>query len=136
MTENEMATILHVDDQIAAREIVRSTLEREGHSVLPAASGEDAVQFARDKQPDLILLDRLMPGMDGMAVLKTLFEQAETRDIPVLMVSAIYTPRDVEKAFMAGAAGYLRKPYDRVELVREVERALKPRRRSGGAPAR
>jgi signal transduction histidine kinase/DNA-binding response OmpR family regulator len=111
--------VLVVDDEKATRDLIGRSLQKEGFRVLPAASGEEAVQLAREKRPDAISLDVLMPGMDGWTVLRTLKGDPVTAAIPVVMVSML-DDRDIGCAL--GAADYLTKPIDRERLVAALRR--------------
>ncbi len=121
----EAGTILVIDDQPEAREIVRRLLVTEGFRVLEAASGEHGLALARDQRPDAITLDVLMPGMDGWAVLEALKAEPAVADIPVIMLTML---DDHRLGFALGAAEYLTKPIDRERL-----RTLMARYRRDGA---
>jgi CheY-like chemotaxis protein len=117
-----------VDDERATRELITRGLEKEGFRVLAAGSGEEALRLAREKKPDVISLDVLMPGMDGWTVLRALKADPVTAPIPVVMVSML-DDRDLGHAL--GASDYLTKPFDRQKLVTALRRyrregALRP----------
>jgi signal transduction histidine kinase/CheY-like chemotaxis protein len=119
--------VLVVDDDRATRELITRGLEKEGFRVLAAASGEEALRLAREKRPEVISLDVLMPGMDGWTVLRALKGDPLTASIPVVMVSML-DDRDIGHAL--GAADYLTKPVDREKLVltlRRFRRGASPR---------
>ena len=121
-------TVLVVDDERATRELITRGLEKEGFRPLAAASGEEALRLARERKPDVISLDVLMPGMDGWTVLKALKADPLTSAIPVVMVSML-DDRDIGHAL--GASDYLTKPFDRQKLVAALRRyrrdgALRP----------
>ncbi len=119
------ATILVIDDDQDILDLVKAQLAgRDGHIVITADSGEQGLALARSEPPDLILLDWMMPDLSGMAVLKTLKGEPETRDIPVYMLSALRALSDVEQATEEGAAGYFTKPVDLVELSARVRHIL------------
>jgi len=110
MTTEPNATLLIVDDS-AENLIVLSELLRPDYRVLAANSGESALRVANSApQPDLILLDVMMPGMDGYAVLARLRENAATRDIPVIFLTALAAAQDEERGLLLGAADYITKP--------------------------
>jgi signal transduction histidine kinase/CheY-like chemotaxis protein len=111
--------VLVVDDEKGTRELIARGLSREGFRVLTAASGEEALRLAREKRPDAISLDVLMPGMDGWTVLRSLKADPLTASIPVVMVSML-DDRDIGHAL--GAADYLTKPFDREKLVLALRR--------------
>jgi signal transduction histidine kinase/CheY-like chemotaxis protein len=111
--------VLVVDDEKATRELITRGLEKEGFRLLAAGSGEDALRLAREKKPDVISLDVLMPGMDGWTVLRALKADPVTAPIPVVMVSML-DDRDIGHAL--GASDYLTKPFDRQKLVTTLRR--------------
>lgn len=115
--------VLVVDDDPEARELTTRMLEREelGLAVLTANSGEEALDLALKRQPDLIILDVMMPGLDGWQVLKSLRSQPETEHIPVLMQSMLHQ-QEIGKAL--GADDYLTKPVDRRHLATAVQKLL------------
>ena len=116
--------ILIVDDEPHIRRILKFLLEQRGFQVLSAADGQEAVQIARSELPDLILLDLMMPRMDGFEVCARLRAEFSTAQIPVIMVTAKGEIADKVKGFQGGANDYLTKPYDNKELVARVQRML------------
>ena len=108
--------ILVVDDAMENIQILHQALRGE-HDVLFALSGEKALELAHQQLPDLILLDAIMPGMDGYAVCAALQESAETQDIPVIFVTALSQPEDETRALEAGAVDFISKPFN-VAVVR------------------
>jgi CheY-like chemotaxis protein len=106
-------TVLVIDDDDNAREILARGLAKEGFRVLRASSGEEGLKVAREQRPDVITLDILMPGMDGWAVLKTLKSDPKVAEIPVVLITMV-DGRDMGKTL--GAADYLPKPIDRERL--------------------
>ncbi|SDG54448.1 MULTISPECIES: diguanylate cyclase domain-containing protein [unclassified Duganella] len=108
--------ILVVDDAMENIQILHHAL-REEHEVLFALDGEQALQIARDQQPDLILLDAVMPGMDGYAVVAALRGSPRLQDIPVIFVTALSRPEDETRALEAGAVDFISKPFN-VAVVR------------------
>jgi signal transduction histidine kinase/CheY-like chemotaxis protein len=113
------AVVLVVDDEPATREFIARGLQREGFRVLVAGSGDEAVRMAREKRPDAITLDVLMPGTDGWTVLRALKAEPLTAEIPVVMVSML---DDKDIGYALGAADYLTKPFDRQALVSALRR--------------
>ncbi|HEY7544999.1 MAG TPA: response regulator, partial [Blastocatellia bacterium] len=107
-------TILVIDDDQAVRELMERFLSKEGFRVECAASGDEGIRLAKEKRPDAITLDVIMPGMDGWAVLAALKADAETADIPVIMMTMI---DDRNIGFALGANDYLTKPVDRERLT-------------------
>jgi PAS domain S-box-containing protein len=118
--------VLVVDDDPNARELLSRHLRRGGYAVRMAANGEEAMQLTRTLQPDVVMLDVLMPQMDGWAVLSAMKEDPVLAEIPVIMVTIV---DNQNIGFSLGAADYLIKPIDRDRLVRAVEKCC-PR----GAP--
>lgn len=100
------ATVLIVDDQNETGHLLARILKYLGHHAIYVPSGEDALQYLRDALPDAILLDYMMPGMDGLAVLRVLRSDPRTQALPVIMFSANSDPRVVESAMKEGASDY------------------------------
>jgi len=116
-----LAKVLIVDDDAAARELSTRILSRRGYSVITAEGGEAGIELARTQQPDIIVLDILMPGMDGWQVLEKLHEIPETADIPVIMQSML---SERELGLSLGADDYLTKPVDKSDLSNAVRNLL------------
>ncbi|MBT4289564.1 MAG: response regulator, partial [Deltaproteobacteria bacterium] len=114
-------TILIVDDTRLNVQIIKSDLEDEGYNILSSENGTDALRIAETENPDLILLDIMMPGMDGFEVCKILKEKDNTKDIPIIFLTARSEPKDVIKGFQLGAVDYLRKPFEVSELLVRVK---------------
>ena len=117
------APVLLVDDEPSIRAICRVNLEGDGLRVLEAKDGAEALEEVRRQRPSLVLLDVMMPGVDGWDVAAQLAADAVTRDIPVVFLSARAAPEDRLRAQRLGAVGYVVKPFDPVELagiVRDV----------------
>jgi two-component system response regulator AtoC len=124
-----MARILVVDDEAKIRAILRRMLSDLQHQVLEAGSGEEALELARERKPDLVLLDLNMPpGIDGLTTLRRLADKQP--EIDVIMMTAFGTIRSAVEAMRAGAFDYLTKPFDNDELMMLVDRALDVRRLS------
>jgi class 3 adenylate cyclase len=119
------ARILAVDDAPQNLEILRMRLEANGYEVITAGDGEEGLARARDSDPDLVLLDVMMPKLDGVAVLKKLKEDAALRFVPVVLVTAKSDLRDVVAGLEAGADDYLVKPFDQAALVARVRSLLR-----------
>ena len=116
-------SILVIDDEADARDLLKRTFEKDGYRVTVAADGESGIEIARRTQPAVITLDVMMPRMDGWAVLRKLKADPDLRDIPVIMVSII---KDKAMGYTLGAAEYLSKPVDRELLLRLAHRYSKP----------
>ena len=114
-------TILTIDDQADIRRLVRMTLEYDGYNVLEACEGEEGLALARSRRPDLILLDVMMPGIDGLMVSKTLQADPQLSRIPVIMLTALDRDSDIDAGMDAGARAYLCKPFGPVELLQMIE---------------
>jgi diguanylate cyclase (GGDEF)-like protein len=121
--------ILVVDDAMENVQILHGALQDE-HEVLFALSGEKALEIARAQRPDLILLDAMMPGMDGYAVCGALRAAAETRDIPVIFITALKTPEDETRALAAGAADFISKPVNAAVVRARVRTQLTVKRQA------
>jgi CheY-like chemotaxis protein len=117
--------ILIVDDEDDIREVAQVSLELVGgFEVMTASSGRDAVARARGDQPDAVLLDVMMPGMDGPATLVELRADPATRDIPVVFLTANTQTVQRQQLNQLGAAGILSKPFDPMKLPGEVAAML------------
>jgi adenylate cyclase len=124
----EAGAILVVDDNEANREMLGRRLEREGHRVQLAAGGREALERLRKQRVDLVLLDVMMPDMDGYEVLQQLKADAALRDIPVLMISALDEIESVVRCIELGAEDYLPKPFDPVLLRARIGACLEKKR--------
>ena len=115
--------VLIVDDESAIRLICRLNLGSSGFATLEAADGDGAVAAARSEQPDLILLDVMLPGKDGWEVAEELASNAETREIPIVFLSARSDRSDESRGYELGGLGYITKPFDpnaMTDRVRDV----------------
>lgn len=119
--------ILVVDDEPQNLELMEAMLAPSGYAVSQAASGEAALAVVRRQKPDLILLDLMMPGVSGFEVCARLKSDPDTRDIPVLFVTALSQIGDKERALAAGGDDFLTKPIQRPDLVTRIEALLKVR---------
>jgi class 3 adenylate cyclase/CheY-like chemotaxis protein len=116
---------LAVDDIPTNLEILRVRLEAQGYEVVTAADGEEALTQARELEPDLILLDIMMPKLDGIAVLKQLKQDASQRFVPVILVTAKADTKDIVNGLEAGGDDYLTKPFEQSALVARVRSLLR-----------
>ena len=116
--------ILVVDDTKENLRILVEALGGEGYKVRPALSGRIALEAARKEVPDLILLDILMPGMDGYQACEALKADARLRDVPVIFISALDEVADKIKGFRAGGVDYISKPFQTEEVLARVETHL------------
>jgi CheY-like chemotaxis protein len=119
----EIETVMMVDDEPDIRRVGQMSLELLGkRRVCLAASGREALALAAAEQPDVILLDVMMPELDGPATLVLLRAQASTASIPVIFMTAKVQKREVERYLELGAAGVIYKPFDPLTLAGEVDR--------------
>ncbi|MBY0298541.1 MAG: response regulator [Methylobacterium sp.] len=117
-----MATVLIVDDEFGIAELLESVLTDEGHTVFTAANGRHGLQRMAEAAPHLIVLDFMMPVMDGPTMLRALQAEEATRDIPVVMMSSM--PEEAVRARCDGYAVFLRKPFRLKEARAAVAAAL------------
>lgn len=129
MVNQTRATILVVDDEQAIRQGLLDVLVFHGHAALGVPSGEAALDAVAGNRPDLVILDVMMPGLDGIEVCRRL--RTSHPDLPILMLTAKGSEDDVVAGFTAGADDYVHKPFSLRELLVRVEALL---RRSGSAP--
>jgi CheY-like chemotaxis protein len=116
--------VLLVDDESAIRTICRVNLEGEGLAVTEASEGAEALEEVGRKRPSLVLLDVMMPGVDGWGVAERLAADPETRDIPVVFLTARAAREDRLRAQELGAVGYIVKPFDPLQLAGTVREVL------------
>ena len=119
------ATILIVDDVPTILDVLRHTLEPEGYEILVATSGETALQVARRALPNLILLDVIMPGMNGFETCRQLKMEESTSNIPVIFITGKGEMEAVVEGFRAGGVDYIIKPFQQREVLVRVETHLK-----------
>ena len=117
--------ILIIDDEPAILLVTRRRLETNSYEVITAASGKEGIEKATAFKPDLILLDLIMPELDGYEVCKRLKASEETKGIPVIIFTASSGPEDFgQKATELGAAGYLEKPFESDDLLSIIEKNI------------
>ena len=117
-----MAKVLIVEDDPHTRELVRVYLDREGHDVLTADNGIDGLRAAREEAPDIILLDLMLPGMDGRDVCQALRGES---DVPIVMLTARVQEGDRLEGFDLGADDYITKPFSPREVVARIRAVLR-----------
>lgn len=122
---SQPATLLIVDDEPQVRKLLETLLQHEGYQTLSAASGEEALQLVAQQPPDLILLDIMMPGMDGYEVASQLKGDETTAGIPIIMLSALSDPSARVCGLETGAEEFISKPVERVELWLRVRNLLR-----------
>lgn len=120
-----MKRILVIDDLPENVFMLQDRLEHEGFEVLTAYDGYSGINKAKSELPDLILLDVMMPDITGLEVCKLLVNETETKDIPIILVTAKSGAEDTKEGLEAGAFDYIKKPFNRVELLARVKSALK-----------
>ena len=118
------ALILIADDSPDNREILQARLSVHGYDIITANDGEDALEMARTHRPDLILLDVMMPKLDGIEVCRRLKSDESVDFIPIIIVSAKTDPKDIIVGLEAGADEYLTKPTNQTALVARVKSML------------
>jgi two-component system phosphate regulon response regulator PhoB len=121
--------VLVVEDEPDLREVIRYNLDREGFSVLESEDGEEGLDTLRRELPDLVLLDIMLPGVDGIELCRTIKYDKDTRGIPVIMVTARGDESDVVLGLGVGADDYITKPFSPRELVARVKAVLRRSRR-------
>lgn len=117
--------LLFIEDEAAIHKTLSSVLQKEGYETVSALDGEDGLQRAQATQPDLILLDLILPKMNGFEVLKALKADEKTKEIPVIILTNLEQMENVQKAIDLGATTYLVKAnYSLEEVVNKVKEAL------------
>jgi two-component system alkaline phosphatase synthesis response regulator PhoP/two-component system response regulator VicR len=124
--------ILVVDDERHIVRLVQVNLERQGYQVVSAFDGREALKKVESERPDLIVLDVMMPHMDGFEVLKRLKSEDKTKDIPVVMLTAKAQDADVFRGWASGVDCYLTKPFNPIELLTFVKRIFESYDEAGG----
>ncbi|MDF5719712.1 MAG: two-component system response regulator [Rhizonema sp. PD37] len=126
--DSEAPKVLVVDDHAASRMTAVALLAVEGYEIIEAESGYAAVELVTQKHPDLILLDVMMPGMDGFEVCQLLKQDEQTRLIPVIFITALNDRRSRIQGIEVGADDFISKPFDRVELAARVKSLVRQKR--------
>ena|SRR5215218_2650589 len=116
--------ILVADDDADILALVAFRLRCDGHDVVTAGNGEDALELARERTPDLLVLDIRMPGVTGLDVLRELRSSEATGAIPVILMTASVQDESLERGYAAGADDYVMKPFSTEDLTRRVEALL------------
>jgi CheY-like chemotaxis protein len=122
--------VLVVDDEASTRELVTTALKLEGYETMSAADGVMALEILSRHRFDAVVLDTVMPRMDGLTVLRTLRSDPETADTPVLVLSGLADIAHLERAVEAGASGYVTKPFELRALLEQIGRLTKPSKKA------
>jgi DNA-binding response OmpR family regulator len=122
--DRDQPVVLAADDDEDILELVTFRLERSGYTVVQARDGEQALDLAQEKQPDLALLDVMMPKLDGFEVTRRLRANEATSRMPIILLTARAQDADVQEGFDAGADDYIRKPFSPQELRARVQSIL------------
>jgi twitching motility two-component system response regulator PilG len=118
-------TVLVVEDSVISRKVINNTLSPRGYRITEAADGFQALAQLTNEKPDLVLLDLILPGMDGYKVLSHMKKKPEFESIPVIILTSRDTLFDKLKGKMSGSDEYLTKPFSSVELVDKVSKYIK-----------
>jgi DNA-binding response OmpR family regulator len=124
VTRNGQPLILIADDDPDILALVSFRLERAGYEVVQARNGEEAIQVALARRPDLAVIDVMMPRIDGYEATRQLRQQEETSRMPIILLTARVQEEDIARGFDAGADDYVRKPFSPQELGSRVQAAL------------
>ena len=120
-----MAKLLIIEDEADIRELISFNLEMSGYEVLKARDGEEGLRMARSEKPDLIILDLMLPGMDGLKVCSHLKKDSDVKDVPVIMLTARSEDDDIISGLETGADDYITKPFSPRILIARVKAALR-----------
>jgi two-component system alkaline phosphatase synthesis response regulator PhoP len=126
-----MTRVLIIDDEAPIRLLCRVNLEAEGMDVLEAADGEKGIELARRERPDVILLDVMMPRLDGWDVAQLLVSDELTKEVPIVFLTARAEVRDRARGLDIGGIEYVTKPFNPLELASLIESLLERIRRDG-----
>ena len=127
----ELKSVLVIEDNELNLKLIRTLLQIAQYEVHAAENAETGMQLAADKQPDLILMDVQLPGMDGLSAVRTMKENSRTRDIPVVVVTSCAMDGDEERVMAAGCIGYITKPIDTRMFVPTIQEYWE--KRGGGS---
>jgi len=117
--------VLVIDDEVDVANLIKVNLEDQGYDVFVAYNGPDAIAIARERKPEVIMLDLAMPGMDGFSVMKVLKQDKETEHIPIIVLTGHDTKGYKQKSLMLGAAQYMTKPFSEKDIVEEIKKVIK-----------
>jgi len=119
-------SILIVEDNLSHIELLEDLFRSHGYSTLSVMSGENALNIMRNNPPDLVLMDIRLPGMDGYTITRKIKSDPQTKNIPVIAVTALALKGDRQKALQAGCDEYMSKPIDTHEIITIVEKFIGP----------
>lgn len=119
-----IATILVIEDSEGDRALIQKTLEKNNYSVITANDGESGLKVTREHEVDVIILDYLLPGMNGLEVCRILKEDRRTRSIPVIFLTVVESGETILECYGSGAESYMHKPIDAKVLLKEVKLML------------
>lgn len=119
--------VLIVDDTISTVDLFKEILKLGGFNPLVAFNGLDALQIVRKQQVDCIILDIMMPGIDGISVCRSIKQNPKTQDIPIAIITAYYDDLIERRSFQAGANAVLKKPIDHEDLLEVINELIEPR---------
>ncbi len=122
--DKEIKTILIVDDDYFLVDILGFTLEQSGYKVLKAQNGEEALEVIKDKKPNLVLADIMMPRMSGFQMREEMNKDESIKNIPVIFLTAKGSQTDKEKGEQIGAVDYIVKPFNLTDLLKRIEKAI------------
>jgi len=122
--KNALVRILLVDDEPDLVDTIQCRLQANSFDVITASNGKEGLEKAAKEKPDIILLDKNMPIMNGHEMLEQIRKRPETKDIPVIMCTALCEAQDIAAASVYGIADYVTKPFDCTELVEKITNAL------------
>jgi len=124
MNEASQKTILVIDDDIITQNMLRTTLANAGYSVRVASTGEEGIRMAKEKPPSVIILDIMMPGLDGGEVANILKKDPATKDIPIIFLSSLISEKEEKIGSRNDTISFLSKPYNRDKLLNEIRKYL------------
>ena len=116
--------ILVIEDDPSTLRLIKYTLQQEGYQVLPAPNGLEGLRKAQNEEPDLVLLDLKLPGIDGFEICRCLRAEPQTAELPILILSAVVREMDNGTRLKVGADDYITKPWHRLELVTKIATVL------------
>ncbi len=120
-----MATILLVDDEPEMRLLTRTILEKKGYDVIEARDSDETLVILDKEKPDLILLDVMMPGLNGWDLCRKIKNKEELKDIPIIMFTIMSESHNIERSFKSGADAHINRPFDMKEFLDIVNKFLK-----------